>query len=451
MSGRLSPVALGELGTTDPSSLDIVKEEVAESAAEPHKDGQPEPDEIEIPDGGLQAWCTVAGAWLVSLSTFGYMNAYGVYQAYYIETLLPSYSPSAISWIGSVQTLLMLGMGGFSGKLFDKGYFRALIIPGTIIYVGCIFAQSAVGVDKYYQVFLSQGLGQGLATGLLYVPTISVIAHHFRRRRAMAMGMIVMGSSTGGVIFPIMLNNVLQRSSFAWTVRSAGFLILGCLVAANLLMSTRLPPGKAKDQANVLGFFKEPQYVLLLAGIFFVFWGISFPLFYIQLYTSLKVSNQTFAFYTISITNVGSMFGRTLPNLIADRTGPMVLLVPACFITGSLIFAMFGCTYEGAIIVFCLFFGFFSGAFIGLMAPAAANISRSVSEIGARIGIGMSLMGLAALSGTPVVGAIIGSGPDFAWWKGIIFSGVSALAGGTFLAAAWYVQPRGLHLRATGH
>ncbi|KZT52001.1 MFS general substrate transporter [Calocera cornea HHB12733] len=443
MSGRLSPVSLAELGPAEVPILNSGDKEASEAPA-----AVPNPDGIVIPDGGLQAWCTVAGAWLVSFSTFGYMNAYGVYQSYYIETLLPSYSPSAISWIGSVQTLLMMGTAGIAGKLLDMGYFRSLIITGTVMYVGCIFAQSAAQMDGYYQVFLSQGLGQGLATGMLYLPSIGVIAHHFKRRRAMAMGMIVMGSSVGGIVFPIMLNNILQRSSFAWTVRAAGFLVLGCLVAANLLMSTRLPPGKTKDQASVVAFFKEAHYVLFLAGIFFVFWGVTFPLFYIQLFASQKISNQSLTFYTLSITNAGSMLGRTVPNLLADRVGSMVLLVPSTFVTGALIFAMFGCTYEGAVVVFCIFFGFFSGAYIGLMPPAVADMSKSYGEIGARIGIGMSFMGLSAMSGTPIVSALIGSGPEFAWWKGIVFSGVFVLAGGTAMAVAWYLQPPKVDLHA---
>ena len=40
------------------------------------------------------------------------------------------------------------------------------------------------------QVFLAQGLGVGLASGITYVPSYGVIPHYFRRRRALAMGIV---------------------------------------------------------------------------------------------------------------------------------------------------------------------------------------------------------------------------------------------------------------------
>jgi len=81
------------------------------------------PEEVHpntlIPDGGLQAWLTVVGAWFISAICYGYVNAFGVYQEYYVTTLLPSYSPSAISWIGSLQAYLLFASGVVAGPLFD--------------------------------------------------------------------------------------------------------------------------------------------------------------------------------------------------------------------------------------------------------------------------------------------------------------------------------------------
>lgn len=47
------------------------------------KDDEEERHDV-FPDGGLQAWAVVAGAFCVLFCTFGYLNAYGYVPQYYI-------------------------------------------------------------------------------------------------------------------------------------------------------------------------------------------------------------------------------------------------------------------------------------------------------------------------------------------------------------------------------
>ncbi len=65
--------------------------------------------------------------------TFGYVNAFGVYQDVY--TRAGTASPSAISWIGSTQLFFLLAMGLPGGILLDKGYFRITLAAGSLLYV----------------------------------------------------------------------------------------------------------------------------------------------------------------------------------------------------------------------------------------------------------------------------------------------------------------------------
>jgi len=82
------------------------------------------------------------------------------------------------------------------------------------------------------------------------------------------MGIMVSGSSLGGVCFPIMLKRLFDSIGFGWTVRAAAFLILGCLVTANFLVRSRLPPpGWAKGR-QIFDFaaLKEPVYLLVVVS-----------------------------------------------------------------------------------------------------------------------------------------------------------------------------------------
>ena len=51
---------------------------------------------------------------------------------------------------------------------------------------------------SYYQVFLSQGLCLGIGSGILYVPSLALVAASFTTKRALAVTMVTAGSSISG-------------------------------------------------------------------------------------------------------------------------------------------------------------------------------------------------------------------------------------------------------------
>jgi len=55
---------------------------------------------------GTKGYLTVFGAFVSLLVTFGQMNAFGTFQAWYSSHQLASMSQSTISWIGSLQLLV---------------------------------------------------------------------------------------------------------------------------------------------------------------------------------------------------------------------------------------------------------------------------------------------------------------------------------------------------------
>lgn len=67
--------------------------------------------------------------------------------------------------------------------------------------------------------------------------------------------------------------------------------------------------------------------------------------------------------YSLAILNGASIFGRIIPNWLADTYGPLTILTPQCFISGILMFCFIPmCKTEAGLIVFTILFGFSSGA-----------------------------------------------------------------------------------------
>ncbi len=195
----------------------------------------------------------------------GFVNSFGIFQAYYATAL--SRPPSDIAWIGSFQVFLLFFIGTFTGRLTDAGFFRALFVAGSFLTVAGIFATAQC--TQYWQFFLAQGVCMGLGNGCLFCPCMAVLSTYFHKRRSFAIGIAACGSATGGLVFPSMVRQLLPKIGFAWTMRSLGLITLVTMIVANAGLRPRIPPrksGRIVDWAAL----HETEYCFYAAGSFFV-------------------------------------------------------------------------------------------------------------------------------------------------------------------------------------
>ena len=82
----------------------------------------------------------------------------------------------------------------------------------------------------------------------------------------------------------------------------------------------------------------------------------------------------------------------------------------------------------GGMVVVALFFGFFSGIFIGLPPVIFVVLTKDKSKIGTRIGMGFAIVAFGVLAGGPGGGAIIGADSKNLHWKSVwTYGGVMAM------------------------
>ncbi|KAJ7171193.1 MFS general substrate transporter [Mycena filopes] len=421
-----------------------------ESLAEGEKPTVPAPNpSITIPDGGLQAWGTVAGSFLIMFCGFGYCSSFGVYQDFYVRTYLLHTSPAVISWIGSVNIFIVLSGGFVAGILHDRGYFYSLMYCGSLLMALSLFMLSLARPNQFYQVFLAQGIAHGLGAGMTYVPCVAVISHHFTPRlRARAMALVAAGSSLGAVVHPIMLNHTLRRRpgqvGFGSAVRASAGLVSGLLLLACLLLRTRLPPAPRRSLnfgETVRRFAGDRAYVVATIGLGIYTIGFYYPLFYLQLDAVQHGIDPTFAFYALVIMNASSFFGRLFPGLVAHRWGvpPMISVAAGC--GAALILAMLAIrdSLKG-VVAFAVLYGFCAGSIIGLMGPLLAVLTDDMGELGTRMGISVAFSGIGILIGPPIDGLLLTS--EFIWWRPALFSGVMAMVGSGCFLLVWLLHRR---------
>lgn len=79
------------------------------------------------PKSSLRSILVAAGAACIFFCTLGLSNSFGTFEEYYLKHQLSDQSPSAISWIGSLQSFLQFFAGMLSGPLFD--HYGSLVKP----------------------------------------------------------------------------------------------------------------------------------------------------------------------------------------------------------------------------------------------------------------------------------------------------------------------------------
>ena len=82
----------------------------------------------------------------------------------------------------------------------------------------------------------------GISLSLTFNPAISIVAHYFNRRRGLATGIASSGASVGGLIFPLLFQNVVSKVGFAWAVRVIALVDLVAFVGAVLIIRPRFKP-----------------------------------------------------------------------------------------------------------------------------------------------------------------------------------------------------------------
>ncbi|KAL5339375.1 major facilitator superfamily domain-containing protein [Aspergillus crustosus] len=417
---------------TERSLADIPPAEKPEEATLPLEETAPEvkPDDRrpDFPDGGSRAWGVALGNAGVMFCTLGYVNSWGVYQAYYQANQLRNESPSSIAWIGSLQSFFIFSASLVGGPLFDR-YGSKVIYPPAAVFVFTIFMTSLC--TEYYQFMLAQGVLGGIMQGLAMTPAMAATPQYFNKKRGAAMGLAIAGSSIGGVIHPIALNQMLTKTDlgFAWSVRIEAFLILGVLLVSTPFIRARLPPRKSKFLLPRA--FKELRYTGLTFASFFMFLGMFPPLFYLPSYGLSEGMTPTLAFYLSAILNAASFPGRIVPAILSDKVGKLNIYAAAGITTGILTLCWQRVHGNTAIIIFTALFGFFSGAIISGGSVTLASCTDDPKNIGTYMGMGMAWTSIAPLIGPPISGALEDTENGY---KAIaVFAGSVTLFGGLFV------------------
>jgi MFS family permease len=341
-------------------------------------------------ESSLAVWICVFGSFLflmptfgtssatvqtISLNLLGMMQSVGIYQSYLELNQLSDYTAGEIGWIPGMYIFLSMLMAIQVGPVLDQhGPFAVSIIGGGGTVIMFILLAEC---KEYWQFMLCFGILGGLATAIAGTIGVTVVAKLFTRRRGLAIGLALSGSSIGTVIFPIMLRSLLPQLGWSWSMRIVAFVILGiftlgtlCLIPYKRLAKLVALPVTKKRGLAVLNFtaFRSVPFFLIAVMSFaiqFVLYGIGglLPTFAIEAGLKAEVG------YTLlSIVGGASAFGRVIPGLIGDKLGhcnALIFMMIMTLVFMGALFVPFG-NRSVVLYVFSALWGFCSGGFLSI-------------------------------------------------------------------------------------
>ncbi|KAJ5981801.1 hypothetical protein N7522_013429 [Penicillium canescens] len=330
---------------------------------------------MDVPPDGGYGWVVVGAIFWNNAHHWGLVSSYGVFLAYFLSnshfTEGTSLDYAFIGGLSASQALLMAPLASVINRRYGLKVAMSL---GVILETAALLGAS--WSTKVWQLYLSQGVCFGWGLGLQYVSTIPLIPQWFARHRSLAAGLAAAGSGTGGLIYSLGSNAMLERFGYGWTYRILAIvqLVVNC-VCLLLIRDRNKMTGTKTSNLKISDILK--RYELWL------FWGWSFLSimgFMIIWYSlgdfarSLGLSSHQGSVVT-AVMNLGTIIGRSGTGCVSDLLGRMNTASFATFVTGLLCLVLWTLARSyAATLCFAFFGGLVFGTFWMAVAPLAAEV-----------------------------------------------------------------------------
>lgn len=379
----------------------------------------------------------LTGAFLLLFVVYGSVLSFGVF----LKPLAISFGwkRALISGALSLSVALSGLVSVLSGRLTDKGGHMVPLAFGVLIAALSLWRLGSLKDET--GLFLSLGVGMGIATGCCYTPVNTVISLAFPRERASALGIALCGITVGQMSLSPLTAHLIECYGWDTAFRFLALLVLSVGLPSLWLLKVpfyRAEPQKDKvkekpqsssfREAASRGVFWTLMFIgfVLSAGSYFLTAHIA------AFATDIGIGPKTAAF-VLTVMGIGGIAGNLLAGFMVRKWGFKRSLI-YLFLGQAAILLVFGISIpRGTLFPLMGLFGLCFSAAIPLRTALVPKLFGT--EIAGTI-IGMS-------SASWAIGGAIGpfmAGWAFDLWKSyqtaFLSGGILFLLGGLSIAIA---------------
>lgn len=166
---------------------------------------------------------------------------------------------------------------------------------------------------------------------------------------------------TGGVIYIIMFDRLIDKAGFPWTIRAIGFVAAACALLsfpALLSGSAMLARPRKRRALFDASAVKDKLFLLFTLCTFCNFLGYIVPYFYIPTFAQQKLgASQSVSLYMLIGALAGSFFGRIGSGVLAHYIGSIVTWGLCALTSGILSLCWVSIETQASFIAFSVFWG----------------------------------------------------------------------------------------------
>uniref|UniRef100_A0A3P8S7P5 Monocarboxylate transporter 7 n=1 Tax=Amphiprion percula TaxID=161767 RepID=A0A3P8S7P5_AMPPE len=199
----------------------------------------------EVPDGGW-GWVVALAFFLVEVCTYGTLKSLGVF----LQDLMEEFgeSNSRVSWIISICVFVFTFTAPLSTILSNRfGYRPVVMMGGFLISLGTISSAFTSSINEMY---VTTGIVSGLGYCLTFLPTVTILAQYFSRRRALVTSVASSGESFAIFALAPALTALKQHISWRYCLVVLGTVQASVIGCGLLLRPIIIEPLSVKEDGS---------------------------------------------------------------------------------------------------------------------------------------------------------------------------------------------------------
>ncbi|ETS83598.1 hypothetical protein PFICI_05474 [Pestalotiopsis fici W106-1] len=353
-----------------------------------------------------QAWIVLFGSFCIIWSTYGMLASNGVFLEIWAADQLSIYPQDQLTWINAVHVFITLFLGGLAGIIFDRYGLRALMSLGSILYLAGFFLLAQC--REYWHFMMCYGVAAGIGCALLSTVAMAIIPHWFTRRSGLANGVMMMGGSTGGVMFPQIIRILYENLGWSSCIRILSSILAVLIAIGNICIRARTTK-RIKVEIDFRAFIgPKVAYVLLGIALFdFVLFG---ALGLLPTYSAYLGYGTSTGYNIVTAMNASSGVGRLVSGLFADKAGPfnVMIMIMIFSLCSAVAFWIPPLQNVYVLYIFAVAFGFGTGSVLSLE-PTCIGRLCEVRQIGQFVGMSYVPVSFVTLFSVPIGGKVLTS------------------------------------------